>query len=233
MTLAERTLAPDDLRAKISYEDHLDFAEVCPYNVEYFNGEVVSMSQASLLHESLVSRLNTILINLFDDDDQLEVFSSNIKIEVLATGDSFNADVSIVAGEPDYLRLKSGLPSTTAITNPVLVVEVLSESTMAFDLGDKLESYKQIPALQQILFVGMDKPWVSSCVRADAPGWLNMSFHALTDSVQVLSRSASLAGYLQKSQICLNTRLPLAADHFPPFFPKFGPKTTRFVRQIA
>ena len=199
LTLTERTLAPDELRAEITYDDYLDFAEVCPYNVEYFNGEIRSMSQASLPHESLVSRLNAILINLFDDDDQLEVFSSNIKIEVLATGDSFNADVSIVAGEPDYLLLRSGLLSTAAITNPVLVVEVLSKSTMAFDLGDKLESYKQIPALQQILLVGQDKPWVSSYVRADAPGlWLNTSFHALSDSVQVLSRSASLAAIYKK-----------------------------------
>ncbi len=199
LTLAQRTQAPDDLRAKISYEDYLDFAEICPYNVEYFNGEIRSISQASLPHESLVSRLNAIFINLFDDDDQLEVFSSNIKIEVLATGSSFSADVSIVRDEPDYKRLPSGLLSTAAITNPVLVVEVLSKSTMAFDLGDKLETYKQIPSLQQILFVGQDKPWVSSYVRADVPGlWLNTSFHALNDSVKVLGKPASLTAIYKK-----------------------------------
>lgn len=45
LTLSERSLAPDDLRAKISYEDYLDFAEICPCNVEYFNGEIADSVQ--------------------------------------------------------------------------------------------------------------------------------------------------------------------------------------------
>jgi Uma2 family endonuclease len=201
LTLADRALAPDILRAKVSYEAYLDFAEVAPYNIEYYNGELISMSQASLPHESLVSRFSTLFNNLFDDDDEIQVFGSNIKIEVMATGDSFNADVSIVRGEPDYLRLPSGMLSTVSITNPTVLVEVLSPGTMAYDLGDKLESYKQIPALQQILFVSPDKPWVSSYLRSDTPGlWFNTSFHALTDAVTVLDQPVALAAIYKKTK---------------------------------
>lgn len=199
LTLAERAQSPDVLRAKASFEEYLDFAEQCEYNVEYVNGEIVSMSQATLPHESLVGRLITIFNNLFDDDDTSQVFSSNIKIHVAATGDSFNADVSIVRGEPDYLELPSGRLSTVEVQNPELVVEILSNSTMAYDLGDKLESYKQVPSLRQVLFVSQHKPWVSSYVRADMPGvWLNSSFHALTDSVQVLDKDVLVASIYKK-----------------------------------
>ena len=199
ITLADRELAPDVLRVKATYEDYLDFAEVCPYNVEYFNGEIISMSQASLFHESLVGRIITLFNNLFDEDNTIQVFSSNIKIEVLATGDSFNADLSIVRGEPDYLRLPSGLLSTTSLLNPELVVEVLSKSTMSFDLGDKLEAYKQIPGLQQILFVAQNKPWVTAYSRSETPGvWLNTSFHVLTDAVPVLNKSALVSDIYRK-----------------------------------
>jgi Uma2 family endonuclease len=199
LTLHERELAPDILRAKATYEDYLDFAEVCPYNLEYFNGEIIAMSQASLPHESLVIRLGTILNNLFDNDDAIQVFGSNIKIEVLATGDSFNADLSVVCGEPDFLRLPSGLLSTSAITNPELVVEVLSKSTMAYDLGDKLDSYKQIPGLRQVLFVSQQKPSVSSYVCSENPAiWLNTSVHSLTDTVAVLGQAVPLSQIYRK-----------------------------------
>ena len=199
LTLNERVQAPDVLRAKASFEDYLEFAEQCEYNVEYVNGEIVSMSQATLPHESLIMRFGAIFNMLFDDVDELTVAGSNIKIHVAATGDSFNADVSIIRGEADYLRLPSGRLSTVEVKNPEVIVEVLSKSTMAYDLGDKLETYKQVPGLQQILFVGQHKPWVSSYVRAETPGaWLNTSFHALTDSVQVLNKDVSLASIYKK-----------------------------------
>ncbi len=199
LTLAERELAPDILRAKATFEEYLAFAEQCAYNVEYVNGEISSMGQASLPHESLVSRLNYIFVGLFDDNEQMAVFSSNIKIFIEATGDSVNADVSIVQGQPDYLRLPSGNLSTATVTNPVVVVEVLSDSTLAFDLGEKLELYKQVPSLQQILFVSQHKPWVISYVRSTDPGvWLNTSALSLAENVPVLDKSMALADMYKK-----------------------------------
>ena len=201
LTLAERDLAPAVLRVSASFDEYLDFAEVCPYNVEYINGEIISMSQASLPHESLVSRLNYLLVGLYDDDETVQVFSSNIKIFIDATGDSVNADVSVVRGEPNYLVLPSGNISTASVKNPVLLVEVLSKSTMAFDLGEKLEIYKQISALQQVLFVSQDKPWVMSYVRTDTPNvWLNTSAHDLTESIAVLDNDVLLSSIYRKFQ---------------------------------
>jgi Uma2 family endonuclease len=199
LTLAERSLAPDELRVKASFDEYLDFAEQCEYNVEYVNGEIISMSQATLPHESLVIRLGYILTNLFDEQPDLDIFGSNIKIHVPATGDSFNADVSIVRGEPTYLRLPGGHLSTVEITNPLLIVEVLSKSTQAFDLTDKLEAYKQLPSLRQVLFVSQEQPWVSSFERSDTPGvWLNRSSHTLTDTIAVLDQSVPLTQIYKK-----------------------------------
>jgi len=204
LTLAERELAPDVIRAKASFDEYLDFAEVCPYNVEYISGEIISMSQASLAHESLVSRLDYLLVGLYDDDETMQVFSSNIKIFIDTTGDSVNADVSVVRGKPDYLTLPSGNISTASVKNPVLLVEVLSKSTLAFDLdgstpGEQLELYKQISTLQQVLFVSQDKPRVMSYVRTDTPNvWLNTSVHDLTESIAVLDNDVLLSSIYRK-----------------------------------
>lgn len=199
LTLTERSLAPDVIRVKASFEEYLDFAEQCDYNVKYINGEIISMSQASLPHELLVGRITTVFNLLYDDDDTVQIFSSNIKIFIEATGDSVNADVSVVQGQPDYLVLPSGSVSTATVKNPVLLIEVLSQSTLAFDLGEKLELYKQIPALQQVLFVSQYKPWVISYVRSETPGlWLNTSAHSLTELVFVLGKEVALSAIYKK-----------------------------------
>ncbi len=199
LTLAERELAPDVLRVKASFDDYLDFAEVCPYNVEYINGEIISISQASLPHESLVIRLGYLLTTLFDDEPDIEIYGSNIKIFIDATGDSVNTDVSVVRGEPDYLTSSSGNISTASVKNPVLLVEVLSKSTLAFDLGEKLEIYKQIPALQQVLFVSQHKPRVISYRRTDTPNaWLNTSANDLGETISVLQNEVKLSDIYRK-----------------------------------
>ena len=199
LTLDERVLAPDVIRATATFAEYLDFAEACEYNVEYINGEIISMSQASLPHESLVGRLIYILVGLLDNDEEKTVFSSNIKIFIEATGSSVNADVTVVQGRPEYLRLPSGNLSTATVKNPILIVEVLSDSTMAFDLGEKLEIYKQISSLQQVLFVSQHKPWVISYTRTNNPvEWLNTSVHTLADSITVLANAVALADIYKK-----------------------------------
>jgi Uma2 family endonuclease len=199
LTLRERELAPAVLRAKATFDEYLEFSEHCPYNVEYYNGEIISMSKASFPHESLVMRLGTIFNNLFDDNDDLLVASSNILIHIAATGSSFNADVSIIRGEPDYLQLPSGLFSTAEVQNPALVVEVLSKSTMGYDLNEKLDEYQQIPALEQVLFVSQYRPLVSSYRRSETPDvWLNTRYHALSEAVPVLDKSVLVSDIYRK-----------------------------------
>jgi Uma2 family endonuclease len=57
------------------------------------------------------------------------------------------------------------------ILNPILVVEVLSESTEAFDRGKKFLSYQQIPSLQEYLLVAQDEFVVEHYLRQE-DGWL-------------------------------------------------------------
>ena len=51
MTLAERDAAPDELRVPATWEDYVELAEEVPYNIEFLHDEIISMSQATDLHE--------------------------------------------------------------------------------------------------------------------------------------------------------------------------------------
>ena len=103
------------------------------------------MGSASYLHERLVASIIFYLKSIFKNNKDLSFLGSNIKIHVQGTfsPNNFNADVSVVQGQPEFMILPSGKTSIGTILNPVLVVEVTSESTIAFDFGDKLIAYKK------------------------------------------------------------------------------------------
>lgn len=83
--------------------------------------------------------------------------------------------------------------------NPLLLVEVLLQSTLAYDLGGKLELNKQIPSLKQVVFVNQHKPWAISYVRSEAPGlWLSTSAHNLTESIIILDNEVALSAIYKK-----------------------------------
>lgn len=82
-----------------------------------------------------------------------------------------------------------------AVTNPVLLVEVLSATTYEYDLGHKFQKYKQMPSLQQVLYVDSSGQSVMSYLRKpEEDGWLLQEFSNATDAIPVLEHgSISLA----------------------------------------
>ena len=62
--------------------------------------------------------------------------------------------------------------TTTVLTNPTLVVEVLSEGTELFDRGEKFEGYRSIPSLRHFLMVATTHPLVEHYTRGDGDAWI-------------------------------------------------------------
>lgn len=186
MTLAERDEAPDQLRVAATWAEYVELAEEIPYNLDYLNGEIISMSQATPLHEQLVIQLGALLTVLLDDQPNYRVLGSNVKICISEGGAEFNADLSVVNGEVDYAKLPSGRLSTVRIKNPEIVVEVLSNSTKAYDQSDKLDQYRLIPSLRHILFVSQELVFARAYSRTDQPDqWLDTDYRNLADTVQL------------------------------------------------
>jgi Uma2 family endonuclease len=94
------------------------------------------------------------------------VFSSDLRARVEKTGLCTYPDVSVVCHE-----LLRDPESRTTVINPALLVEVPSDSTEAYDRGEKLEHYQQIPSLKAILLVSHRERKVD-VFRRDNGGWL-------------------------------------------------------------
>ncbi|MBO0934470.1 Uma2 family endonuclease [Fibrella aquatilis] len=186
MTLAERDAAKDELRVSATWEEYVELAEEIPYNIEFLNGEIISMSQATDLHEQLIAQLITIFTNLFDDQPDYRVLGSSVKICIIEGEAEFNADLSVVRGPSEYVTLPSGRVSTARIKNPEIVVEVLSKSTKAYDQSDKLDQYRLIPSLQHILFVSQEAVFARVYSRTTQPDqWVDTDYRSITDVVRL------------------------------------------------
>lgn len=196
-TLAELEALGEDviLRIPASFEEYLEWVEKCQFTIEYFNNEIVIMGNVSYYHEKLVIRIGYLLTILLENLKGFSVIGSNIKIhiaDVLSPTD-FNADVSVVQGKPEFVTLPSGKKLTSTITNPVLVVEVTSKSTISHDFGDKLLAYKKIDSLQYAIFVSQYQPFVTVYERKGIHHWELRDYTRLEDSFSIMEQPLTLA----------------------------------------
>ena len=171
LTLDERATYGDELRIPASWGAFLDLLERNSYRAEYDGEEIVSiMGYATFDHELIVGRIIRLLGNLFEGQPY-QVLGSNLALQPPGGGKYYyNADCTVVKGEPEWAVLRGEMK---ALTNPSLLVEVLSSSTYRYDLGDKFYRYKNIPELQQILYIDSTERRLYNYTRPAQEGeWL-------------------------------------------------------------
>lgn len=95
-----------------------------------------------------------------------QVYSSDLRIRVLETGLATYPDVTVVCKQAEL-----DPEDRNTVTNPTLVVEVLSPSTAAYDRGEKLENYKRIPSLREVVLVAHDEQLIEVWRRGDDGAW--------------------------------------------------------------
>ena len=95
------------------------------------------------------------------------MYTTDLRIRVRATGLATYPDVSVICGRLD---LDPEDPKRHTAVNPSLLVEVLSPSTEDYDRGEKLEHYKQIPSLEEVLLVHHDERKITAW-RRTGPRW--------------------------------------------------------------
>ncbi len=148
-------------------DEYLAFERDHDLRHEYADGEIVAMSGASYRHIVIMSRLTSALFRLTNDGETCEVFFNDLKVRI-ATANAYRyPDVALVCDQPDVENLNQGI-----ITNPTVLIEVLSESTETIDRIAKLHEYRQLSSLQAYLLVSQHTPRIERYQRQDAHNWL-------------------------------------------------------------
>jgi Uma2 family endonuclease len=152
---------------------------------EYLDGEIFAMAGGTPEHAALSAAI-LVLLGKRLERGRCRPYSADLRIRVLETGLATYADASVICGEP--VRDPA---SPSHVTNPTVLVEVLSPSTEAYDRGDKREQYMRIPSLEQYVLVAQDRRRVEIFART-ADGWTQRVFGA-GESVSLPSLGVELS----------------------------------------
>ena len=161
-------------------EEYLAWERKQPYKNEYYDGQIIAMSGASRSHNRITVDITIQLGNQLMDSD-CEVFASEMRVRTNPMVSYFYPDLIVVCGEP---RFEDDTFDT--LLNPILVIEVLSPSTAAFDRGEKFEHYKQLASLQEYILISQDRVRVEHYCR-QGTRWLHSTFQSLEDMLPLPS----------------------------------------------
>lgn len=167
-------------RTLYTEEQYLALERNATYKSEYLNGQILAMAGASLEHNSITTNFVRVIGNQFVGRP-CQVFSSDMRVKVIATGLYSYPDVVAVCGE---MRFDGAQRDTLA--NPSVIVEVLSPSTEAYDRGEKFAHYRRLISLTEYVLVAQDKVRVERYLR-QAAGWVLTEMSDLDSRLTLVS----------------------------------------------
>ena len=156
----------------VTPEEYLARERQAETKSEYYAGEIFAMSGTSKEHDRIAGDLYTAL-NMGLRNAGCEPFTSDMRVKVSKTGLYTYPDVTVVCGEAQFEDAE-----VDTLLNPVVLVEVLSATTEAYDRGRKFEQYQTIESLQEYILVAQDRPHVDR-FRRQGQDWVLTGLHGL------------------------------------------------------
>ena len=149
-----------------TFAEYLEQERTSDVKHEFVNGEIFDMAGGTIEHGRLASTVNAAL-RTQSRGRPCEVYSSDVRVRVLATGLATYPDTSVVCG-----RLERDPADANTIVNPVVLVEVLSDSTEGYDRGEKFAHYQRLPSLKEYVLVSQRSPRIEVFRRnEDGNSW--------------------------------------------------------------
>lgn len=171
----------------LTIEEYIELDKNSEERFEYFDGEIFAMAGSSPNHARISSRICSLLEQkLFGG--KCEAFNCEVRVKVPAELPYRYPDVSVVCGEPIFEMIQG----VEMLVNPVLIIEVLSPSTAAYDLDAKFTAYQSIESFREYLLVAQDRPHVIHYARQSKGRWLRTEVSGLQNEVRLSSVKVTL-----------------------------------------
>lgn len=167
-------------------EEYLAIERQAEYKNEYLVGEVFAMVGASRKHNLITVNISTSFVQQLKDRP-CEVYSSDMRVRVPATGLYTYPDIVVACDEPNF---EDNYFDT--LLNPILIVEVLSPSTASYDRTRKFGHYRKIESLAEYLLVAQDEYKIEQYVKQPDERWLLSDISSLEARVELVSIQCTL-----------------------------------------
>lgn len=180
---------PAQQNIHISTEEYLRAEREAGTKSEYLNGDVFAMAGASRAHNQITSNLVVSLAGKLSERPR-SVYVSDMKVRTKTreTNKYSYPDVVVTCGDESFEDDKNDV-----LLNPLIIIEVLSESTEAYDRGLKFFHYQLIPSLRDYLLVTQDYCRVEHYQRRDDNQWVYSEYHSLDDEVKIATLDCSVS----------------------------------------
>ena len=139
---------------------------------EYHDGIIIPMAGAKLKHNRLAQQAAIIIGHFsYENDFDWIISNSDTKIRVEDFNRVFYPDAVVVCSPPHYYK---GREDT--ITNPLVIVEVLSPSSKKFDKGEKFDMYRSLPSFKEYVLVSQELRQVVVWTKQNEGTWLEKDY---------------------------------------------------------
>ncbi|HVT04762.1 MAG TPA: Uma2 family endonuclease [Thermoanaerobaculia bacterium] len=145
--------------------EYLELERKAEVRSEYIAGKIFAMSGASRRHNLIASNLCREL-SLQTRERPCEVYVSDMRVKVSPAGIYTYPDLVAICGQPRFEDTH-----LDTLLNPMVIVEVLSESTEAYDRGEKFAQYRRVDSLREYVLVAQNKIRIEHYVR-DGEHWV-------------------------------------------------------------
>jgi Uma2 family endonuclease len=151
--------------ARVPYADYLEAEKLSELRHEYLDGAVYAMADGTPEHGALAAAISS-EIRTSLRGKPCRLYNSDVRVRVAETDLGTYPDASVVCGQ-----LETAPDDPDAIANPIVLVEVLSPSTEAYDRGAKAAHYRRIPSLREYVLVAQDEARVEVYRKNEQDRW--------------------------------------------------------------
>jgi Uma2 family endonuclease len=170
-----------DIPLRYTPAEYLALEAAAPFRSEYHDGEIIPMAGSSLNHNRIVGRIWALLIKALQDTSY-EAFSSDVRVWITNYRKFTYPDVMVIQGEPVVYENRED-----TLTNPRLIIEVLSKSTQDYDKTDKFRYYRSLPDLQEYVLVNQYALEIQQYQRSEGGFWLYRAYESAAETVTFAS----------------------------------------------
>ncbi len=165
---------------------YLELERIAQTRSEFYCGEMFAMTGASRTHNRISLNVARRIDEQFDGRP-CEVYQSDMRVKVSASGLYTYPDVVATCDAPQFED-----EEVDTLLNPQVIVEVLSDSTEAYDRGTKFGHYRKLDSLQEYVLISQESARVERYTRQPDGQWLLWSTEEMSDTLAISSIGCTL-----------------------------------------
>ncbi|MCU0469726.1 MAG: Uma2 family endonuclease [Arcicella sp.] len=168
-------------KKRVAVDTYFKMEEKATDKHEFHNGIVLKMAGAKFQHNLLAQKIASIIDNYIDDNDlNFMVSNSDTKIRIDAFNKIVYPDAVVICEKPSFY-----LGRKDTIVNPLLVVEVLSESTETHDKNTKFEYYRALDSFKEYVLISQERKQLTVYTKQEDNSWILRDYEN-DDSIAIL-----------------------------------------------